>query len=139
MVDLETVDGTILPDQTQPQMEPIKNLDHDWSQIVDEEGNQLATVGHHFQLSRAFNKQEMLHISREGTCLACHQDIPTESLAVSFLHHVAKYTGQLPKERDQHSGLVHKILLMSAWVQLGAVVGVIALGLWWLRRWRKRA
>ena len=96
-VDLETVDGKILPEQTQPQMEPIENLDHDWSQIVDEEGKQLATVGHHFQLSRAFTKEEQLHISREGTCLACHQDIPDESLAVSFLHHVAKYTGQLPK------------------------------------------
>ncbi len=58
---------------------------------------------------------------------------------MSFLHHVAEYTGQLPKEPDQHSGLVHKILLLSAWVQLGAVVGVMAVSLWWLRRWRKRA
>ena len=93
IVDLETVDGKILPQQDQPQMEPVENLDHDWSQIVDEEGNQLATVGHHFQLSRAFNKEEQQHVSREGTCLACHQEIP---------HGVAG--GELPAPR----GRVHR-------------------------------
>ncbi len=141
VVDLETVDGKILPKQHQPQMEPVKNLDHDWSQIVDEEGNQLATVGHHFQLSRAFTKEEQLHISREGTCLACHEDIPKGSLAVSFLHHVAEYTGQLPKTNKQHSSLVHKIMLMSAWLQLSAAFGVPTLvvgGIWYWRRRRKR-
>jgi len=142
-VDLETVDGEILPQQTQPQMEPIENLTQDWSRIVEEEGNQLATVGHHFQLSRAFNKEEQLHISRQGTCLACHQEIPKESLAVSFLHHVAKYTGQLPKTRDQHSGLLHKILLSSARLQTGAVIGgplaLIAVVAWRRRRRRRKA
>lgn len=137
-VDLETVEGEILPKQTRPQQEAIKNLDHDWSQIVTEEGVQVATVGHHFQLSRAFNLEEMLHISREGTCLACHQDIPDESLAVSFLHHVAEFTGQLPKTTDQHSGLVHKIMLMSAWVQLvaAAMIPLAATVAFW--RWRRR-
>ena len=116
-VDLETVDGNILPRQSQPQMEPVQNLNHDWSRIVDEEGKQLATVGHHFQLSRALNKAEQQRVSRQGTCLACHQEIPQESLAVSFLHHVAQYAGQLPETNRQHSRLVHKILLLAAWVQ----------------------
>ncbi len=142
-VDLETVDGKILSEQAQPQMEPVENLDHDWSRIVDEEGKQLATVGHHFQLSRAFTKEEQQHISREGTCLACHQDIPTESLAVSFLHHVAQYTGQLPKTNQQHSSLIHKILLMSAWVQFGFAVSIPLItlsGIWyWRRRRRQRS
>lgn len=137
VVDLETADKQILPRQYQPQMEPIANLNHDWSQIVDEEGRQLATVGHHFQLSRAFNREEQLHISREGTCLACHRDIPDESLAVSFLHHVAEYTGQIPKTEAQHGGLVHKIMLMSAWLQFAMALGLPALvigGTWYWRR-----
>jgi hypothetical protein len=140
-VDLETVGGKILPQRSQPQMEPIENLDHDWSRIVDEEGAQLATVGHHFQLSRALNRGELQRVSREGTCLACHQEIPKESLAVSFLHHVAKYTDQLPETNQQHSDLVHKILLLAAWIQtvgvilvpLGLVTGVV-----WRRRRRRR-
>ena len=113
-MDLETIDGKILPERTQPQMEPVENLDHDWSQVVTPEGEQVATVGHHFQLSRAFNKDELQHISREGTCIACHQEIPEQSLAVSLLHHVAEYTGQLPKTTAQHDSLVHKIVLSSA-------------------------
>ncbi len=139
IVDLETVDGKILPNTYQPQMEPIANLDHDWSQIVDKQGNQVATVGHHFQLSRAFTRDEQLHISREGTCLACHQDIPDKSLSVSFLHHVAEYTGQLPTTNAKHSSLVHKIMLMSAWLQflLAIALPVLLIGGIW--HWRRRA
>lgn len=139
IVDLETVEGKILAKQYQPQMEPIENLDHDWSQIVDEDGNQLATVGHHFQLSRAFTREEQLHIGREGTCLACHQDIPKESLAVSFLHHVAEYTGQLPTTTPEHSSLVHKILLTSAWLQFAVAWGIPVLAIGGVWYWRHRS
>ena len=137
-VDIETVDGDILPKKTQPQMQPVENLDHDWSQIVDREGNQVATVGHHFKLSRAFNKQELDRISREGTCIACHKEIPTQSLAVSLLHHIAEYTDQIPSTPDEHDSLVNKIVLSSAWGQaLGMVFAPVALiaGIAW---WRKR-
>ncbi|WP_145168680.1 multiheme c-type cytochrome [Rubripirellula lacrimiformis] len=127
-VDLETVDGKILPQKTQPQMEPIENLANDWSQIVDEDGNQIGTVGHHFKLSRALNKEEMDHMRREGTCIACHKEIPEASLAVSLLHHVAEFTGQLPKTTDQHDALVNKIVLTSAWGQALLALGGMALG-----------
>jgi nitrate/TMAO reductase-like tetraheme cytochrome c subunit len=141
-VDLETVDGHILPQRTQPQMELIPNLNHDWSRIVDESGQQVATVDHHFTLGRAFNKTELDRITRDGTCLACHQEIPNESLAVSLLHHVAKYGGQIPKTAAEHNSLVHKIVLMSAWTQALLLVGVplsIAGFIAWRRRRRAPA
>ena len=140
-VDLETVDGKILPQQTRPQMEPIANLDHDWSQIVDEQGRQVATVGHHFELSRAFNKEELDRMSREGACLSCHQEIPEHSLAVNLLHHVAKYSGSLPDTPEKHNQLVHKIVLSSAWLQAITIVGgplAVVAGLAWWRRRRLR-
>ncbi|MEO1498062.1 MAG: cytochrome C [Planctomycetota bacterium] len=141
-VELETVDGEILPKQTQPQMEPIEGLANDWSRIVDEEGNQLQTVGHHFQLSRALNNDERARISREGTCLACHQELPTQDLAAGLLHHVAKYTGQLPHTTEQHNSLVHKIVLIGAWAQVGggAVAALAAVSgvVWWRRRGLRR-
>lgn len=124
-VDLETVNGKILPKQTQPQIAAVENLDHDWSQIVNEQGEQLATVGHHFQLSRALNKEEMEHIARDGTCTACHKELPDQSLAVSFLHHVAKFSGQLPKTNEQHKNLLQKIALSSAWAQLFVVLSAV--------------
>ena len=140
-VDLETIDGHILAQQSQPQMEPIANLDHDWSQIVDEQGQQLATVGHHFKLSRAFNKAELDRISRDGTCLACHREIPEESLAVDLLHHVAEYTGDIPRTADAHSDLVHKIVLTAAWtnVLIGCVliVGPVLGAVYFWRRRRR--
>ncbi|GAA5511149.1 multiheme c-type cytochrome [Novipirellula caenicola] len=138
VVDLQSIDGTILPKQSQPQMAAIENLDHDWSQIVDREGQQVATVGHHFQLSRAFNKEELDRISREGTCIACHKEIPTASLAVSLLHHVAQYTGQTPKSPGEHDALLNKIVLSSAWGQAIGIIALPLLGIWGLTRHRRR-
>jgi hypothetical protein len=133
-VDLETVDGKILSKNAQPQMAAIENLDHDWSQIVDKDGKQLATVGHHFQLSRAFNKSELEHMSREGTCIACHKEIPANSAAINLLHHVAKYTGQIPKTADQHNSLLHKITLLAAWTQVLVPSAALLGGAAWLIR-----
>jgi len=59
IVDLETADKQVVPQRTWTQFEPIKNLPTDGSKIVDKDGNQLMTVGHHFELSPAFAKEEM--------------------------------------------------------------------------------
>ena len=59
-----------------------------------------------------------------------------------MLHHVAKYTGQLPKTPGQHRNLLHKITLLAAWVQVASgstIVGTAMVGgLWWWRRRRIR-
>ena len=141
-VDLETADQQVLPRQTRPQAEPIEGLAYDWSQVVTEDGRQLQTVGHHFRLDRPLNNQERANIDRRGVCLACHQEIPDRSLAVSLLHHVAEYAGQLPKNRDEHTSLLHKILLFSAWGQvalgLGLPAALLVGGAWYVRRRRRR-
>jgi len=136
VVDLETTDGTILPESARTQMGAIENLDHDWSQIVDKDGNQLATVGHHWKLSRSLNKDEITRISRDGTCVACHKEIPEGELAVSLMHHIGKYTGSIPVSAEDHGKLVNKILLTSAWGQTLFATGVVALvvgGGYWVR------
>lgn len=140
-VDIETVDGTILSKNAVPQFENIDGLTADWSRIVTEDGEQLMTVGHHFQLSRPLNNEERTRMSRHGTCLACHQDIPEESLAVSLLHHIAEYTNQVPESGDEHNRLLRKITLTSAWAQAtaGFLLGVLSLGaIRWLSRHRQR-
>ena len=65
----------------------------------------------------------------------------TRSLAVSLLHHVAEYAGQLPKTPDQHTSLVHKIMLLAGRIQVGGMVGmplVLLAGVWYWRRRRRR-
>jgi len=140
-VDLETVDGHVLPKGARTQMAPIEGLTADWTRFVTEEGEQLQTVGHHFKGSRPLNQRERAQVSREGVCLACHQEIPDRSLAVSLLHHVAEYADQVPKTPEEHNALVHKILLLVGWGQVAAMVGMpmVALaGAFWYWRRRKR-
>jgi hypothetical protein len=141
VVDLETADGHVLPENVQAQMAAIEGLDNDWSRFVTEDGRQLQTVGHHFSGSRPLNNGERSQTDREGVCLACHREIPDGSLAVSLLHHVAEYAGQLPKTPEQHNSLIHKIVLLAGWVQVAGALSVppvvLAAGLWfWLRRKR---
>jgi Outer membrane cytochrome MtrC/MtrF-like, domains II/IV len=145
VVDLMTADRRILPRSARTQIEPIAGLANDWARIVTEKGKQLQTVGHHWKLSRPLNNTERAHMSRTGVCLSCHQELPTASLAVSLLHHVAKYTGKLPKTAKQHDLLVNRIMVTTAWGQVigvlfGALLflGVAGFGTWKLVQRRRR-
>ncbi len=79
-------------------------------------------------------------MSREGTCIACYKEIPANSAAVNLLHHVAKYTGQIPKTADQHNSLLHKITLLAAWTQVGGgiLVALTVVGLLWRKSVNKK-
>ena len=141
VVDLETADKKLLPKQFRVQREATEGLVADWSRVFDQDGKQWQTVGHHFRHSRPLDERQRQNISREGICLACHREIPDASLAVGLLHHVAQYAGAVPKTRVEHSGLVNKLMLLAAWVQVLAMVGLPAaagLGLLWFWRRRKR-
>lgn len=142
IADLETADGHILPQDYEVQIAAIKGLKADWSQFVNAKGEQTQTVGHHLKGSRPLNDKERALIDRQGVCLACHKEIPSESLAVSLLHHVAYHTGQLPETTKKHNTLLNKILLLSAWGQVAAVACVplvaIVIGVWYWRRRRVR-
>ena len=142
IVDLMTADAQVLPTGVQTQIEAIPGLTADWSRFVTEDGKQLQTVGSHFSLSRPLNNEERRHIDRQGVCLACHKEIPDGTLATGFLHHVAKYAGQLPKTPKKHNSMIHKILMIAAWGQLLTVVTGTLAGLaccvWFFRIRRRR-
>ncbi len=142
IADLMTADGQILPKSVKTQIEPILGLTADWSRFVTEDGKQLQSVGSHLSLSRPLNNQERANMDRGGVCLACHKEIPDQSLAAGFLHHAAKYAGMLPKTQEQHNALIYKILMVTAWIQTLAVPGVALVALfgvfWWYRVRRRR-
>ncbi len=142
VIDLMTADREILPEQHIAQIEGIPELEGDWSRYVSEDGEQLMTVGHHWSGSRPLNDTERANMDRHDICLSCHQEIPTESLAVSLLHHTAKYAGALPTNRDEHGALVHKVMLFSAWGQVSTTLLALAalvLLIWQsIRRKRRR-
>jgi len=122
VVELMTADRRILPEHYNNQIEGIPGLHEDWSRFVTEDGKQLMTVGHHWSGSRPLNNEERANTDRRGVCLSCHREIPEESLAVSFLHHTAKYAGMLPASPTEHDALIHKVLLFTAWSQTGGAV-----------------
>ncbi len=143
-VDLETADGRIIPGKAQVQREPIAGLVRDWSAVVTPEGKQLQTVGSHFKGSGPLTDEQRRMMDRRFVCVGCHSEIPAGSVPVSLLHHVAEAAGLLPESNDDHHALLHKIVLTSAWAQVGggALLGAgVLLGLWavWRRRSRRRA
>lgn len=127
IVELMTADGKVIPKIYKTQINSIPNLKYDWSRFVTEKGQQLQTVGHHYSGSRPLNNEERAKLDRRGICLSCHQTMPDKDLAVSLMVHVKEYAG-IKIDREKHNSILHKLVLLGAWVQiLGVVVGVFLL------------
>ncbi len=138
-VDLMTADGRVIPKNAEPQTRAMDGISSDWSRFITEDGQQLQTVGHHFRLSGPLDDETRARMVRDGVCIACHEDLPEGSLAVSLLHHIAEATGMMPETDAKHSSLLHKVMLLSAWVQVGGMVlisGMLMMIAGWL--WRRR-
>ncbi|MDH3917335.1 MAG: hypothetical protein OEU25_04060 [Rhodospirillales bacterium] len=80
VVDLETVQGQTIPRQTTMQSQAIPKLDHDLSQIVTREGEQLVSVGSHWPLTGPLPAEMREKMERRGLCLGCHQNMSDEAL-----------------------------------------------------------
>ncbi len=139
IVDLTTADGKIIPKIFKTQINAIPNLHMDWSRFVTEDGKQLQTVGHHYKLSRPLTNEERAKLDRRGVCLSCHQEIPEQDLAVSLLTHI-KETAGIEIDTKKHNDILHKLVLIGAWVQvLGGfvLVGLLVGGILWYRKKKK--
>ena len=79
-VDLETAFGQTIPQQTQMQSQAIPKLDHDLSQIVTPEGEELVTVGSHWPLTGPLPQATRDKMERTGLCMGCHQNMTDEQL-----------------------------------------------------------
>lgn len=73
LIDQKT--GEVIPKRYQVQIPAMPDLTFDWSTIVDKDGNQVQTVGTHWPLSRALNKQERDALMRTGLCMGCHREM----------------------------------------------------------------
>ncbi len=130
VVELMTADGKIIPKKFTVQKPEIENVNFDWSSVIDENGTQLQTVGHHWSLSRALNGEELSKLDRRGVCLSCHQTVPDKDLAVSLISHVASVAG-LDVDKKTHENILRKNLLLSAWVQVLAGIFAVFGVLFW--------
>ncbi len=124
VVDLMTADGTIIPEKTRLQFAAIPALPYDWSRFLDSALEQFHTVGHHLSKSRAFTKSEILRIRRHGVCISCHRSIPSGNLAIALLYNFKEHIG-LVIDHQVHDSLIHKITILSAWVQVLAPIVIV--------------
>ncbi len=138
VVDLTTADGRVIPRSARTQVEGIEGL-QDWTAILDRDGNQLQTVGHHFAGSGPLPADMRERMDRKNICVGCHQEIPRESLAVSALSHISQqFDIQRPVSHDQHEALMDKVVLTSAWAQvLGILLGGFGFGFGVFVGWRR--
>lgn len=137
VMDLTAADGQVIASQVDTQFNRIENLEHDWSAIIDEDGNQLQTVGHHFSGSRPLNKEELMRLDRRGVCMSCHQTVPDQSIAIDLLSHVAEYSG-VEIDNDKHNQILNKSIRIAAWVQVLLVLLGIGLFFLVIKRLRKK-
>lgn len=80
IVDLETAMGDTIPRQTQFQSQPVPSLDHDLSQIVTRDDEQLVSVGSHWPLTGPLPAAIRSKLERTGLCMGCHQNMADTAL-----------------------------------------------------------
>lgn len=75
VVDLQTATGETIPRQFQVQSPAVPALDHDLSQIVTREDEQLVSVGSHWPLTGPLPADMRAKMERSGLCMGCHQNM----------------------------------------------------------------
>ncbi len=127
VVDLMTADGEVIPTKHKTQINAVKNLKHDWSVMIDKNGTQVQTVGHHFKLSGPLDQSQLAKLDRRGVCMSCHKTIPDADVAVSLISHMAKYAN-VDIDSEIHGSILNKMTHLSAWVQvIGAILILVLL------------
>jgi len=126
IVDMMSADKKLLTKKADEQIAAIPNLKYDYSQFADENGTQLMTVGHHFQLSGVLNEAQRDKLDRSGVCISCHLEIPKGNLAISAMTHIAEMA-ELEIDNKEHQNILNKILNLGAWVQIVTIAFILFL------------
>ena len=64
-------------------------------------------------------------LSRGGTCMACHQDIPDGSIPMKMLGQVAKVANLSFAPADELAHLLRENNILIAWIKVFAIIGGI--------------
>ncbi len=119
-------DGELVSKFTEPQIHAIADLHHDFMQIIDSAGVQLQTVDSHWPTSMPLTNEQRDKLSRRGTCLACHKDIPSGSIPMKMLGKIAHLTHLGYTSPQAHAKLLSQNNNLVAWVK---ALGIILLAL----------
>lgn len=139
--DVVTADGEIVSRYTRPQIVALPQLHGDFMQLLDHNDRQMQTVDSHWPDARPLTVAQRDKLARQGTCAACHQDIPDGSLPMKMLGKVAEVTRLSFAPASAHAKLLRENNIGIAWVKIAAIIGgilFVAAGSIWLFRKLKR-
>jgi hypothetical protein len=120
-------EGNNVSQFTQVQIAAIKELHGDFMRLVNLDGEQVQTIDTHWPTSIPLTQEQRDLLSRQGSCVACHRDIPNGTIPNAMLTAINKVTKLPFSTPEQHSSLLHSNNLMIAWIKAVGVVALIIL------------
>lgn len=125
--DLVDINGKNVSDFTKTQIAAIRGLHGDFAQILDKNGKQQMTVDSHWPTSMPLTQEQRDMLSRGGTCLACHQDIPDGAIPIKMLGKIAEITNLSFASEDAHGDLLRQNNLLISWIKAGGILALFLL------------
>lgn len=119
--------GDNISKYTQAQISAIAELHGDFMQLLDSEGNQKQTIDSHWPTSMPLTSAQREILSRSGTCLACHQDIPDGSIPIRMLGKIAEVANLSFASGEAHGQLLRENNILISWVKAGGILCCILL------------
>lgn len=110
---------------TRAQISAIKDLHGDFMQLLSSDGRQVQTIDTHWPTSMPLTAGQLECLSRGGTCMACHRDIPDGSIPMKMLGQVAKVANLSFAQADEHAHLLRENNILIAWIKMFAIIGGI--------------
>ena len=118
-------EGNSLSRFTKAQISAIQHLHGDFMQIINAEGRQVQTVDSHWPTSMPLTQEQIQALSRGGTCMACHKDIPDGAVPIRMLGKIAEITHLSFASEEAHGDLLSQNNLLISWIKAGGIVLLI--------------
>lgn len=125
--DVVDENGANVSHYTQAQISAIKGLHGDFMQLLDSEGKQMQTIDSHWPTSMPLTVSQREVLSRGGTCLACHRDIPDGSIPIRMLGKIAEVANLSFASAEAHEQLLRENNVLISWVKGVGIVCCILL------------
>lgn len=125
--DAVDAEGKSLSKFTKAQITAIKELHGDFMQIIGKDGRQVQTVDSHWPTAMPLTADQRDLLSREGTCIACHTDIPDGAVPIRMLGKIAEVANLSFASEEAHGQLLNQNNLLISWVKAAGVVILILL------------
>lgn len=131
-VDIMNEKGDLVTKTAEYQISPIPELSMDLDNVVNRDGQQIQTVGHHWPLDGPLPAEMRTNMERVGVCLSCHKEVPDGRWVYQVISKLGTALGMIPKTDAEHQALIGKAMLIAANIQifgpvLAAVIGLFVI------------